>query len=146
MGRAAAIAYAREGADVAINYYPTGEPAAQEVVALIRAEGRQAVAIPGDLRDECFCQQLVAQALEALGGLDIIVNNAARQQTRQSILDLSSEDLDATMKTNIYARSGSSRPPCPTSSPARRSSAPRPNRPMIRLQISTTMRRPRPRR
>ncbi len=103
MGRAAAIAYAREGADVAINYYPTEEPDAQKVVALIRAEGRRAVAIPGDLRDECFCQQLVAQALEALGGLDIIVNNAARQQTRQSILDVSSEDFDATMKTNIYA-------------------------------------------
>ncbi|NPU12879.1 SDR family oxidoreductase [Bradyrhizobium sp. 83012] len=103
MGRAAAIAYAREGADVAINYYPTEEPDAQEVVALIRAEGRQAVAIPGDLRDERFCQQLVAQALDALGGLDIIVNNAARQQTRQSILDVSSEDFDATMKTNIYA-------------------------------------------
>ncbi|CCD88235.1 putative oxidoreductase, NAD(P)-binding domain [Bradyrhizobium sp. ORS 285] len=103
MGRAAAIAYAREGADVAINYYPTEEPDAQEVVALIQAEGRKAVAIPGDLRDERFCQQLVQQAVEALGGLDIVVNNAARQQARQSILDVSSEDFDATMKTNIYA-------------------------------------------
>jgi NAD(P)-dependent dehydrogenase (short-subunit alcohol dehydrogenase family) len=103
MGRAAAIAYAREGADVAINYYPTEEPDAQEVIALIKAEGRKAAAIPGDLRDERFCQQLVAQALEALGGLDVIVNNAARQQARQSILDVSSEDFDATMKTNIYA-------------------------------------------
>lgn len=68
MGRAAAIAYAREGADVAINYYPTEEPDAQEVIALIKAEGRKAVAIPGDLRDENFCQQLVAQAVKALGG------------------------------------------------------------------------------
>ena len=60
-------------------------------------------ALPGDLRDERFCQQLVQQAVEALGGLDIIVSNAARQQARQSILDVSSEDFDATMKTNIYA-------------------------------------------
>ncbi|UFZ05829.1 SDR family oxidoreductase [Bradyrhizobium ontarionense] len=103
MGRAAAIAYAREGADVAINYYPTEEPDAQEVVALIKAEGRKAVALPGDLRDEGFCRQLVQRAVEALGGLDIVVNNAARQQARQSILDVSSEDFDATMKTNIYA-------------------------------------------
>jgi NAD(P)-dependent dehydrogenase (short-subunit alcohol dehydrogenase family) len=103
IGRAAAIAYAREGADVAINYYPTEEPDAQEVVALIRAEGRKAVAIPGDLRDEAFCKRLVAQAVQGLGGLDILVNNAARQQTKASILDITTEDFDATMKTNIYA-------------------------------------------
>src|SRR5436309_15644990 len=66
MGRAAAVAYAREGADVAINYFPTEEPDAQEVLALIRAEGRVAAAIPGDLRDEKFCQQLVEQASREL--------------------------------------------------------------------------------
>jgi NAD(P)-dependent dehydrogenase (short-subunit alcohol dehydrogenase family) len=103
MGRAAAIAYAREGADVAINYFPTEEPDAQEVIALIKAEGRRAVAIPGDLRDEAFCSRLVEEAIKGLGGLDILVNNAGRQQTRASILDISSEDFDATMKTNIYA-------------------------------------------
>jgi NAD(P)-dependent dehydrogenase (short-subunit alcohol dehydrogenase family) len=103
MGRAAAIAYAREGADVAINYYPTEEPDAQQVIALIKAEGRKAVAIPGDIRDEKFCKDLVARAVEALGGLDIVVSNAARQQARQSILDISTDDFDATMKTNIYA-------------------------------------------
>jgi NAD(P)-dependent dehydrogenase (short-subunit alcohol dehydrogenase family) len=103
MGRAAAIAYAREGADVAINYLPAEEPDAQEVVELIKAAGRKAVAIPGDLRDESFCRQLVDQAVKGLGGLDIVVNNAARQQTRKSILDVSSEDFDATMKTNVYA-------------------------------------------
>jgi NAD(P)-dependent dehydrogenase (short-subunit alcohol dehydrogenase family) len=103
MGRAAAIAYAREGADVAINYFPSEEPDAQEVIDLIKAEGRVGLAIPGDLRDEKFCQQLVARAYEGLGGLDIIVNNAARQQARESILEVSSEDFDATMKTNIYA-------------------------------------------
>lgn len=103
MGRAAAIAYAREGADVAINYLPAEEPDAQEVVALIKAAGRKAVAIPGDLRSEDFCKQLVQKAVAELGGLDILVSNAARQQTKESILDLSTEDFDATIKTNIYA-------------------------------------------
>jgi NAD(P)-dependent dehydrogenase (short-subunit alcohol dehydrogenase family) len=103
MGRAAAIAYAREGADVAINYFPTEEPDAKEVIDLIKAEGRVALAIPGDLRDEKFCQELVARAIEGLGGLDILVSNAGRQQAHKSILDISSEDFDATMKTNIYA-------------------------------------------
>ena len=103
MGRAAAIAYAREGADVAINYLPAEEPDAQEVIALIKKEGRTCLAIPGDLKDEVFCKELVEQAVQSLGGLDILVNNAARQQTRASILDVSSEDFDATMKTNIYA-------------------------------------------
>lgn len=103
MGRAAAIAYAREGADVAINYLPAEEPDAQEVIALIKKEGRTALAIPGDLKDEQFCKKLVQQAVQGLGGLDIIVSNAARQQTRASILDVSSEDFDATMKTNVYA-------------------------------------------
>jgi NAD(P)-dependent dehydrogenase (short-subunit alcohol dehydrogenase family) len=103
IGRAAAIAYAREGADVAINYLPAEEPDAREVVALIREAGRKAVAIPGDLRDERFCRRLIADAASQLGGLDILVNNAARQQTRETIADISSEDFDATMKTNVYA-------------------------------------------
>lgn len=103
IGRAAAIAYAREGADVAINYYPTEEEDAKEVIALIKAEGRKAIAIPGDLRDEAFCKKLVDEAVKGLGGLDILVNNAARQQTQKSILDITSEAFDATMKTNIYA-------------------------------------------
>ncbi|RYE56899.1 MAG: SDR family oxidoreductase, partial [Sphingobacteriales bacterium] len=103
MGRAAAIAYAREGADVAINYLPNEEEDAREVVALIKEAGRKAVAIPGDLRTEAFCQELVKRTVAELGGLDILVNNAARQQTFPSILDLPSEEFDATMKTNIYA-------------------------------------------
>ena len=103
MGRAAAIAYAREGADVAINYYPSEEPDARDVVQLITEAGRKGVAIPGDLRDEVFCQRLVSEAVEKLGGLDVVVCNAGRQQARPSILDVSSEDFDATMKTNIYA-------------------------------------------
>ncbi|MFZ5737472.1 MAG: SDR family oxidoreductase [Pseudomonadota bacterium] len=103
MGRAAAIAFAREGADVAINYLPAEEEDAQEVIRLIKDAGRNGVAIPGDLRDEQFCKDLVERAVQGLGGLDIVVSNAARQQTRASILDISSEDFDATMKTNIYA-------------------------------------------
>ncbi len=103
MGRAAAIAYAREGADVCINYLPAEEPDAKEVVELIRAAGRKAVAIPGDLRDEKFCVRLIDEAVKALGGLDILVNNAARQQTNKSILDITSEQFDWTIKTNIYA-------------------------------------------
>ena len=103
MGRAAAIAYAREGADVAINYFPTEEPDAREVIQLIQDAGRNAVPIPGDLRDEAFCQRLVAEAVQKLDGLDIVVCNAGRQQAHASILEISSEDFDATMKTNIYA-------------------------------------------
>src|SRR6218665_2559359 len=103
MGRAAAIAYAREGADVVINYYPTEEPDAKEVIDLIRKAGRKAVAIPGDLREESFCKSLVEQSVKALEGLDIVVCNAARQQTHESIADISSEQFDWTMKTNIYA-------------------------------------------
>jgi NAD(P)-dependent dehydrogenase (short-subunit alcohol dehydrogenase family) len=103
MGRAAAIAYAREGADVAINYLPAEEPDAQEVIQLIKQAGRVGIAIPGDLRQEAFCQRLVTEAVQKLGGLDIVVCNAGRQQSRPSILELTSEDFDATMKTNIYA-------------------------------------------
>lgn len=103
MGRAAAIAYAREGADVAINYLPAEEADAREVVDLIKAAGRKAVAIPGDLRNEAFCQRLVTQAVQGLGGLDIVVSNAARQHIHESLLDLTTEHFDWTMKTNIYA-------------------------------------------
>ena len=103
MGRAAAIAFAREGADVAINYLPVEEPDAKEVIELIRAAGRQGIALPGDLRDAAFCRSLVDNAIRQLGGLDILVSNAGRQQSRASIAEVSDEDFDATMKTNIYA-------------------------------------------
>lgn len=103
IGRAAAIAFAREGADVAINYLPAEEPDAREVVQLIRAAGRKAVAVPGDIRDETFCNTLVATAVRELGGLDLLVNVAGRQQQRQKIVELTTEDFDATLKTNAYA-------------------------------------------
>lgn len=103
IGRAAAIAYAREGADVAINYLPAEQSDADEVIALIGAAGRKAVALPGDIRDEAFCQQLVADAARELGGLDIVVNNAARQIAQDTLLDITSAQFDATFKTNVYA-------------------------------------------
>jgi NAD(P)-dependent dehydrogenase (short-subunit alcohol dehydrogenase family) len=103
MGRAAAIAFAREGADVAINYLPDEEADAAEVIKLIEAEKRIGAPIPGDLRDEAFCQHLVAEALSRLGGLDIVVSNAGRQQTHASILDITTEQFDWTIKTNVYA-------------------------------------------
>jgi NAD(P)-dependent dehydrogenase (short-subunit alcohol dehydrogenase family) len=103
IGRAAAIAFAREGADVAINYLPAEEPDAAEVIQLIEAEGRKAVAIPGDIRTENFCKKLVARAVQELGGLDILVNNAGQQQASDSILDITTEQFDSTFKTNVYA-------------------------------------------
>ncbi|RVT90381.1 SDR family oxidoreductase [Sphingomonas crocodyli] len=103
IGRAAAIAFAREGADVAINYYPSEEPDAREVVALIRKAGRKAVALPADIRTKEACERLVADAVRGLGGLDLLVNNAAYQQSKASILDVSDDEFDQTFKTNIYA-------------------------------------------
>ncbi|QKC76427.1 SDR family oxidoreductase [Mesorhizobium erdmanii] len=103
IGRAAVIAFAREGADVAINYFPSEEPDAQDVAELIRAEGKKAVLIPGDLTDQKFCVELVERAHRELGGLDILVNNAAYQQSKPSIDDISFEQFDRTLKTNLYA-------------------------------------------
>jgi NAD(P)-dependent dehydrogenase (short-subunit alcohol dehydrogenase family) len=103
MGRAAAIAFAREGADVAINYLPPEEPDAADVARLIQAAGRKAVRLPGDIRDQGFCEKLVADAASQLGGLDILVNNAARQHSADLITDISPEQFDDTFKTNVYA-------------------------------------------
>ena len=103
IGRAAVIAFAREGADVAINYFPSEEPDAQDVADLIRAEGRKAILIPGDLTDQRFCIELVETAHRELGGIDILVNNAAYQQSKASIADISFEQFDRTLKTNLYA-------------------------------------------
>ncbi len=103
IGRAAAIAFAREGADVAIGYLSAEERDAEDVIDLISAEGRKALGLPGDVKDEGWCRQLVAQTVEGLGGLDILVVNAARQQFREDVSQVSSEDFDATLKTNLYA-------------------------------------------
>jgi len=103
IGRAAAIAYAREGADVVINYLPAEEEDAQEVKALIEAEGRKAVLIPGDLTDEVFTRSLVNQARDALGGLDILALVAGKQTAVEDIADLTSEQFEQTYKTNVFS-------------------------------------------
>ncbi|OBZ25693.1 NAD(P)-dependent oxidoreductase [Pseudomonas protegens] len=103
IGRAAAIAYAREGADVAINYLPEEERDARQVIELIKAAGRKAVALPGDISDERFCRDLVRRAHEQLGGLDILVNVAGKQVAQEDIADISTAQFDATLKTNVYA-------------------------------------------
>nr|WP_303705107.1 SDR family oxidoreductase [Brevundimonas naejangsanensis] len=103
IGRAVAIAYAREGADVAISYLPSEEADAREVIALVEAEGVKALALPGDVRDEAWNATMVARTLDAFGGLDILVVNAGRQQFRENVEEVSTDDFDATMKTNLYA-------------------------------------------
>ncbi len=103
MGAAAAIAFAREGADVVISYLPDEQSDADGVLRLIHEAGARGVGIPGDLRDETVCTSLIEQTVAALGGIDILVSNAGRQQSVDSILDLTTEEFDATMKTNIYA-------------------------------------------
>ena len=103
IGRAVAIAFAREGADVAISYLPSEESDAQEVIALIEQAGCKAIALPGDITDEQFCRKLVTDAVDALGGLDILVNNAGKQETQPSIRDITTEQFDQVLKTNLYA-------------------------------------------
>lgn len=103
IGRAVAIAYAREGADVAIAHLPSERPDADEVVALVREAGRTAVALPGDVTDEAYARELPHRAAEALGGLDVLVVNAAHQKFFPSFDALTSEDFDATLRTNLHA-------------------------------------------
>ncbi|WP_137787771.1 SDR family oxidoreductase [Sphingomonas sp. 3P27F8] len=103
IGRAAAIAFAREGAAVAINYHPREQADADDLKTVFETDGATLVQLPGDLTDESFCVSLVAAAQDELGGLDILVNNAGYQQARESIADISHEQFDRTMKTNVYA-------------------------------------------
>jgi len=103
IGRATAIAFAREGADVVLNYLPEEEADAREVVRLVEEAGRKAVAVPGDLTDEAFCTQLVATTVEQLGGIDVLANIAGKQQNVPDIAELTTEQFDETYKTNVYA-------------------------------------------
>ena len=103
IGAAIAIAFAREGADIALSYLPAEEEDAQEIKAIIEGSGRRAVLIPGDISDRAFCEELVARAVDALGGLDALVNNAGRQIAVEDIADLSDEQWTATFETNIHA-------------------------------------------
>ncbi len=103
IGRAVAIAFAREGADVAIGYLPSEEADAKEVLKLIDKAGVKAVAVPGDISDESFCKAMVAKAEKELGGLDILVNNAGTMSSHSDLLEVKSAEFDTTMKTNVYA-------------------------------------------
>ncbi|PAP76251.1 SDR family oxidoreductase [Rubrivirga marina] len=103
IGRAAAIAYAREGAAVAINYLDVESPDAESLKDLIEGEGGTLHLLPGDLTDEAFCTTLIDDAREALGGLDVLVINAGKQTSQESIRDITTEQFDQTYKTNVYA-------------------------------------------
>ncbi|MDO9355901.1 MAG: SDR family oxidoreductase [Solirubrobacteraceae bacterium] len=103
IGRAAAIAYAREGADLVLNYLDSEESDAQEVVALAEAAGVKVTTRPGDISDESFCNQLIADAVEDLGGLDLLVQVAGKQKAVESIADITTAQFDKTFKTNVYS-------------------------------------------
>jgi len=103
IGRAVALAFAREGADVVINYLPSEEIDGQKTLNLIKEAGQKAVAIPGDITDENFCKNLVQQAAVELGSIDILVNNAGKQQFVAELDDLSSEQFTQTYATNVFA-------------------------------------------
>jgi hypothetical protein len=103
IGRAVALAFAREGADVAIAYLPEEEADADESAGWVRRAGRRAVQFPGDLRQEKHCRTLVDQMFDQFGRLDILVNNAAFQSTHDSIEEFTTEEFDRTFKTNVYA-------------------------------------------
>jgi NAD(P)-dependent dehydrogenase (short-subunit alcohol dehydrogenase family) len=104
IGRAVAVAFAREGADVLIAYLPQEEDDARETAQLVEKAGRKAVTVPGDIRDEEHCTAIVERAVSEFGGLDILVNNAAYQMAQPGgITDISTEQFDRVMKTNLYA-------------------------------------------
>lgn len=103
IGRAVAIAFAREGADVAISYLPSEEPDAKQVIQLIEKSGVKALALPGDLEDESFCTSMVETAEKQLGGLDIVVNNAGTMSSHPDLLEVTAADFDKVFKTNVYA-------------------------------------------
>ena len=104
IGRAVAIAFAREGADVAISYLPEEEEDARTTARWVEDAGRTAVLLPGDIRDEEFCRRLVADAVAGLGGLDVLVNNAAYQMAQDDGLrGITTEQLDRVLRTNVYA-------------------------------------------
>jgi len=103
IGRAAAIAFAREGADVAINYLPSEEKDAKEVIALIEQEGRKAIALPGDISNEKFSRKLVREAHKKLGGLDILACVAGKQHSVEKISELTTMQLEETYRVNVFA-------------------------------------------
>ena len=104
IGRAVALAFAREGADVVLSYLESEESDARETVRLVEEAGRRAVSVPGDIRDEAHCDALIDTAVRELGGLDVLVNNAAFQMAQSGgIADITTEQFDRVLKTNLYA-------------------------------------------
>ncbi|GAA4737355.1 SDR family oxidoreductase [Modestobacter marinus] len=103
IGRAAAIAFAREGADVVLNYLPSEQSDAEQVAALVEEAGRKAVLAPSDISEETAARALVRTAVDELGGLDLIANVAGKQTYVDDLADLTSDQFDATFKTNVYA-------------------------------------------
>jgi len=103
IGAATAIAFAREGADVAMSYLPEEEEDAQRIAGILQDAGVTALTLPGDLRDAAYCRDLVARAVEGLGGLDILVNNGGKQIFHEDLATLDDQQFDDTFKTNVYA-------------------------------------------
>ena len=103
IGRAVAIAYAREGADVLVVHLPEEQEDADATVALVEAAGRRGISVPGDLRQEEFCRSVIDRAVQEFGGLDLLVNNAAYQMSVEGIEDLTTEQLLRTFTTNVFA-------------------------------------------
>lgn len=103
IGRAVAIAFAREGADVLISHLPEEAEDARTTMELVRAEGRKAAGVAGDIREEAHCEHIIEQAVSELGGLDILVNNAAYQMAHESLDEITAEEFDRTFRTNVYA-------------------------------------------
>lgn len=103
IGRAVALAFAREGADVAINYLPSEEVDGQKTLGMIKDAGQKAIAIPGDITDEAFCKSLVQQTVSELGSIDILVNNAGKQQFVEELEDITTEQFTKTYATNVFA-------------------------------------------
>jgi NAD(P)-dependent dehydrogenase (short-subunit alcohol dehydrogenase family) len=104
IGRAVALAFAREGANVAINYIAgEEEPDARETVRVIEESGKECLTVPGDIQDVATCHQIVDRVVKELGGIDVLVNNAAFQMSRDSILEISPEELDRVFRTNVFA-------------------------------------------
>lgn len=102
IGRAIALCYAKEGADILFTCLPEEKADADETVRLVEATGRRAVALPGDIRQKAFCEHLVEQTVSTFSRLDILVNNAAFQRTCDKLEDFTEEDFDATFRTNVY--------------------------------------------
>jgi len=103
IGAAVAIAFAREGADVAISFLAEEEEDAQRIIGLIEAEGRKALALPGDLKDATYCREIVEKTVSTFGGLDILVNNGGKQQFHDDLTGITDQQFDDTLKTNVYA-------------------------------------------